>query len=124
MKTTLLLLSIFISFNACTTESKCTDFKTGTFEYLHPNFSEWTVIRTATTQTETSSKSGVEIQSSIEWISDCEYVLTYKKMKNTNFTDLIGSEIHVNILETNRNKYKCHTINNGIELDLEMIKIE
>jgi len=125
MKKLILFLTILISLNSCNSDKKCTDFKTGTFKYTHPDFSEWKITRTDSTQTEISSKSGVKIYSSIEWQTPCNYILTYQKIENSKPTEnLIGSQIQVEIIETKRNKYTCHSKSTKFDLELEMKRID
>jgi len=124
MKDIITLFAFILLFTSCTMKKECLDFRTGKFEYTNPEHSEWTVFRTDSTQIEISRKNGIKIYGSIQWKSDCEYVLTYDKIENSDFKDLVGSNVYVEITETKKNKYKCHSESNGLNMDFEMIKIE
>ncbi len=104
--------------------NQCSDFKTGKFEYTNPNYSEWKVIRTDSTQTEINSKTGIELKATIIWKSDCEYVLTYEKITNSDLKDLIGKKVFVEILEIQNQKFKYHSKLETVEITSEMIKVE
>lgn len=104
--------------------NQCSDFKTGKFEYTNPNYSEWKVIRTDSTQTEINSKNGIELNATIIWKSDCEYVLTYEKITNSDLKNLIGKKVFVEILEIQNRKFKYHSKLDTMEITSEMIKVE
>ncbi len=122
--TSIIILLLTLSCSA--QEKKCADFKVGKFEYSDPRFSEWKVSRTDSTQTEINTKSGIEIYSSIKWKSDCEYVLTYKKVLNsgTDTNDIIGKTIEVEIVETTPDSYTCKSKSDVMDLELEMVRIK
>jgi hypothetical protein len=112
-------------FTICYSQNtQCSDFKTGKFEYTNPNYSEWKVIRTDSTQTEINSKNGIELKSTIIWNSACEYVLTYEKITNSALKDLIGKKVFVEILEIHNRKFKYHSKLDTLEIISEMIKVE
>lgn len=53
------------------------------------------------------------IISSIEWISDCEYNLTFKRVTLVNFPFKVGDKLHVKILRTRGDRvYFKSTVNN------------
>lgn len=120
MKNILVLALFSMLLSSCAPDTTCVDFKTGVFEYTHPDYKEWKITRTDSLQKEISSKSGVEIISTIAWETDCKYILTYKEIKNSKNTDLLGSKIYVEILETGKNKYTCHSKSESLNLDLEL----
>ena len=122
----ILIIILVLTFSSCAQEKKCSEFKVGTFEYSDPKFSEWKVNRTDSTQIEISTKSGIEIFSSIEWKNDCEYVLTYKKVLNSgsDVNDLVGQTIQVEIVETKSDRYTCKSKSDVMDLELEMVKID
>lgn len=126
-KVSLFVTTLLISSISCfAQDTKCTDFKVGTFEYSDPRFSEWKVSRTDTLQIEKSTVSGVEIYSSIKWISDCNYILTYKKVLNTDVdpSDFIGKTIEVKIIKTESDRYTCHSKSDVMDLEIEMVKVD
>ncbi|MCF1193120.1 hypothetical protein LRR18_16145 [Mangrovimonas sp. AS39] len=124
MKNLILILILNLTLSGCAQEKKCTDFKVGKFEYANPEFSEWKVTRTDSTQVEISSKSGIEIYGKIKWENDCEYSITYEKILNTEFKDMIGKTINAKIIKTYPDRYVCVSKNDSIELELEMVKVE
>ncbi len=125
MKKIITLFTFFLILNSWAQKIECSDYRIGTFEYSNPKYSNWTVIRTDSTQTEISKKSGVEIYGSIKWKSDCEYVLTYDTVVNSISDDLVGKIINIEITDRQKNKYKCRSVSDdGVVLDFEMIKIE
>jgi hypothetical protein len=105
-------------------KKQCSDFKIGKFEYTNPKYSEWKVVRTDSTQTEINSKNGVELKATIIWKSDCEYVLTYEKVINTDRKNLIGKQVFVEIIEIQNQKFKYHSKLDTMELTSEMMKVE
>ena len=80
--------------------------------------------RTDSTQTEISSKNGMELKAMIIWKSDCEYVLIYEKTTNISLNDLIGKKVFVEIFEIQDQKLKYHAKLDTMEMTSEMIKVE
>ncbi|WP_345170424.1 hypothetical protein [Algibacter aquimarinus] len=106
-------------------EKKCSDFKVGDFKYSNPEYSEWIINRTDSTQIETSTKTGIKIFSSVDWKSDCEYILTSYKVLNSDAKNIVGSIFHVEIIKTLADSYICISKNDAIDdMVLEMIKIK
>jgi len=124
MKKAIPIVILLITLYSCSQEKKCTDFKVGKFVYSDPNYSEWKVNRTDSTQTEISTKSGIEIYSSIKWISDCKYILTYQKVLNSEVKNIIGKTIEVEIIKTKLDRYTCKSKSDAIDLELEVVKIK
>ncbi|MEZ4803007.1 MAG: hypothetical protein R2797_09565 [Gelidibacter sp.] len=126
MKIVTSIIILLLTLNCSAQEKNCAKFKVGKFEYSDPRFSEWRVSRTDSTQTEISTKSGTEIFSSIEWKSECEYVLTYRKVVNsgTDTNDIIGKTIEVEIVETKSDRYICKSKSDVMDLELEMIRLK
>jgi hypothetical protein len=102
-------------------KKKCRELLNGSFIYTDEKAQDWIVYRRDSLQIETNSKTGVEIHSSIEWISDCKYVLTYIKVLNTDDSFFKGKKINVEITEVKENFIKYKSVSNGIEMDGEMI---
>jgi hypothetical protein len=119
-----IIITLLLTFTSYSQEPKCSNFKCGKFKYSNPKYSEWIVMRTDSTQTEKSSISGIEIKSSIEWKSDCEYVLVYKRVLNAEAKNMIGKIVLVKIVQTESDRYTCISKDEKNELELEMIKIE
>ena len=102
-------------------KKKCRELLNGSFIYADQKAQDWIVYRRDSLQIETNTKTGVEIHASIEWISDCKYVLTYIKVLNTDDSFFIGKKINVEITEVKDNFIKYRSVSNGIEIDGEMI---
>jgi hypothetical protein len=124
MKNIIITFLFLLTFTSYSQETKCSNFKYGKFKYSNPKYSEWIVVRTDSTQTEKSSISGIEIKSSIEWKSDCEYVLVYKRILNAEAKNMIGNIVRAKIVQTESDRYTCISKDEKNELELEMIKIE
>lgn len=77
--------------------SACEQFKTGKYQYKQVLYKETKIIRKRKIQREIL-KEGKQIYF-INWISDCHYALTYKKMTEPRFKHLIGKEIDVQIID-------------------------
>lgn len=83
-------------------ERKCTDFKTGTFEFVQEiNGKKFTstFIRTETLQIETFN--GKTDTASVRWVNDCEFVLQKLHPKTMNERKAIS----MTILSTEGNTY-------------------
>lgn len=75
----------------------CEKFKTGIYKYTNIIYSDTKIKRKRTVQREISKKDKQIYY--IEWISDCHYVLTYKKMTQPRLKHLIGKKIDVEIID-------------------------
>lgn len=120
-----LFLYILLSFFCINAQEKnCGFFKTGKFRYVLEEQPEL-IIRTDSTQVEINPIDKSEIHSSVEWISDCEYVLTYRKIINypKDVSHVIGKKIFCEILEIDGNWMKVHA--KGVYMDgaVEFIKL-
>ncbi|WP_179320742.1 hypothetical protein [Winogradskyella helgolandensis] len=125
MKKLLKSIILLLTLSGCAQEKNCAEFKTGKFNYVDEKL-PFEIIRNDTLQIERNLKTGVEIHTSVEWKSDCEYILTYKKILNINrdVSDVIGKQIFVNILEIDGNKIKVQAKSDAIDDELEFIKTE
>lgn len=105
----------------------CTDFRTGEFRYTDPNLSGIIVIRTEKLQIERYEETGEEMHLYIDWISECEYTLTIKKIVNPNpkrpKTNMTGKELPVKILKIEGNIMTYSSTFEGIELKGDLQKI-
>jgi len=99
----LFLPALFILCISCyTPERRCTDFKTGTFEFE-------ALVGTEILKTTFFRNDSIEIDyfkgkadtSSIRWINDCEYIV--KKLKPKNMAE--KKSIHMKILTTDKDTY-------------------
>ncbi|XLS28887.1 hypothetical protein ACJD0Z_17035 [Flavobacteriaceae bacterium M23B6Z8] len=118
-----LFLSIIL-LSCSSTAQKCADFKTGEFRYEDKAI-PYRIIRTASQQTETNLKTGLEIRSTIEWKSACEYVLTYTAVLNSeqDVESIIGSKIFVKIIETDGNRMVVHTKSEVLDEEIAFLKV-
>ena len=105
----------------------CTDFRTGEFRYTDPNLSGIIVIRTEKLQIERYEETGEEVHLYIDWISECEYTLTYKKIINPSTKrlkkNMTGKEMPVKILKIEGNVMTYFTKFEGMELTGDLQKI-
>ena len=125
MKQLLTLLVAFISINTLAQDADCEKFKTGKFKYEDPNHGLIVVKRDKDSQVETTQQGKIEIHSTIKWLSECKYVLTYKKVVNADVPELIGDKMTVEIIENRGNKYTCRVTNqNGYTGTIEVLKVE
>lgn len=99
----------------------CSNFKTGTFKY--PNTPDVIIDRDNKIQTELYKKDNVTVISDIEWLSDCEYILTYKSISNSPNDKRIGQQIKVSIISTSKNRYSYKAYNDLKEINSSIIKI-
>ncbi|RSK41599.1 hypothetical protein [Mangrovimonas spongiae] len=125
-KNLLLLLTLSFLFSCAEKPSNCNAFKTGTFKYTGESSFPGVITRTASSQIEEVPQNGLEVHSDIEWVSDCEYILTYTKVvSNTIGSEgIVGKQMHVTILEANENTFLIHAKSDAIDDNLELIKIE
>ena len=75
----------------------CQKFKTGIYAYKNPLYKDTKIKRKRKVQKEIF-KAGRQIYY-IKWISNCNYVLIYKKMTEPRLKHLIGKEIDVEIID-------------------------
>ena len=105
----------------------CSDFRTGEFRYTDPNFSDVIVIRTEKLQIERFQKTGEEVHLYIDWISECEYTLTFKKVVNADSKiatkNMTGKELPVKILKIEGNIMSFSSSFEGIEFKGDLEKI-
>ncbi len=106
-------------------EKDCSSFKTGNFKYVLEDQPE-TIIRTDSTQVEINSIDKIEIYSTVEWVSDCEYILTYERIVNypEDVSNIIGKKIYCEILETKGNWMKVHAKGVYVDAPVEFIKLD
>ena len=122
LKTTYLFL--FINLACFAQEKKCTDFKIGKFIYSKPEYKRFKVTRTETTQIEIDSVTGIVLEGSIEWKSECVYELTYTKISNQNMSSMLGQKLKSEIIKISGNNIICKTEGVGMVLELEMTKVD
>jgi len=115
---------LFLILISCKQEKECYKFRTGEFIYAEKNRLE-KIVRNDSLQIETNPNNGIEIHTSIEWTSECEYVMTYEKILNyENENKLIGKKIYVEIIETKGNRIKVHAKSETMNENIEFIKTD
>ena len=124
MKKLAAILVLALTTSCSAQEKKCSDFKIGSFIYSDPLYANLKVIRTDSTQIEIDVKSGFEMQSSIKWIDDCNYLLTTTKVLNADLEKALGKTIEVEIVETKFDSYTLRSNSENGNLELEMQRID
>lgn len=122
-----IFLSVLLMLLSCTSEKQsCSDFRVGKFGYTDPANEHIEITRTENTQIEINTKTKIEAHTSIEWVSDCKYVLTYKEFKNApeEFNSMVGQKITAEIVEIGKDRYTCQvkTRNSSDLMELKMLK--
>ncbi|MFS4456979.1 hypothetical protein [Maribacter sp. 2304DJ31-5] len=120
LKTAIYFIIPLLYFTSCSKEKKCSDYKVGRFNYVLENRPEL-IIRNDSIQIEINPITKLEVHSSLEWISECEYIMTYETILNypEDVSGLIGQEINVEILETTHNGYRVRATSSVIDDILE-----
>lgn len=75
----------------------CVKFKKGRFTYENPMLSEILIERNRKVQKEIYKE--YKSVFSIEWISNCSYIMTYKKSTRPRMKHLKGEQIYVDIID-------------------------
>lgn len=117
-------LLFLITFSAFAQEKKCSDFKTGTFKYSKEEYKKYKVERYSSIQIETDTITGVKMEGSINWKSDCEYELTYTKVSEPKYAKALGQKLKVEIIKITGNTVLCKTEGGGLTLEIEMTKTD
>ncbi len=125
MKNFFIFLILFLPFCSSAQEKNCTDFKTGKFIYVDKKMPV-EIIRTDSLQTETDQNDKIIVKTTIEWTSECKYVMTYSEILNykKDVSGIIGKKIYCEILEINGNRIKVHAKSSTIDEILELIKVD
>ena len=77
------------------------DFRIGQFRYLNPEYKDVIIKRRKNKQIEKTKD--LKLVYEIEWISPCNYVLTYTKVSEPEYEYLIGQKIDVKIIDVLEN---------------------
>ena len=102
MKKTTLLLLYIITLSCYQQERKCTDFKTGKFEFTQEiDGKKQTSIFTRTNDLQIETYNGKTDTASVRWVNDCEFIL--QKLHPKNMTE--KKAISMKILFTKDNTY-------------------
>ncbi|MFI1770145.1 hypothetical protein, partial [Thalassobellus citreus] len=75
----------------------CEKFRTGLYQYTHVLVKDYKIKRKRKIQREIGKKDKQIYY--IKWLSDCKYILTYKRMTDQRLKHLIGKEIEVEIID-------------------------
>lgn len=120
------ILLLFAVTTGCSQQkADCSKFKTGTFKYINDELSHFTITRNDSVQTEYNSKDDVTIETSIEWTSNCEYILTYESVTNHPFEEkVVGEKIYVTILDTDGNSYECRVFSSSTDSKIKIVKVK
>jgi len=77
------------------------DFEKGRYSYIDPDYQDVKIKRRKRRQIEKTKDSKSVYK--IDWISPCNYVLTYLKIEEPEYQYLIGQKIDVNIIDVLEN---------------------
>ena len=125
MRKNIICLIIFTAlFVCCDSEKKCSDFKTGNFIYVNPNFADWKVTRNDTLQTETNTANGLKVSGTVKWKSDCEYEIVYVKTNHPKLQKMIGQKVNVKIIRIENDTITYQATSDTIKMESKMIKIK
>jgi len=101
----------------------CSNFKTGTFKYLDNNPEEVIVIRNDTSHIEINKRYNTKIISDVEWVSDCEFIITPKEF--INYPDeRISKPISVQIIESKGKTFVCMAEDDSLSFKIKMMKVD
>lgn len=116
---------MLLTLSACAQEKKCSDFRTSEFRYVKENMPS-KIVRTESLQDETNPIDKIVVKTTIEWTSECEYVMTYSEILNhpKDVSGVIGKKIYCEILETNGNRVTVHAKSDTLDEVLEFIKVD
>lgn len=102
MKKLFVILPFLTLLSCYNTERKCSDFKTGKFQFeFEVNGSKKTTTFERNDSLEIETYEGKTDTATVRWVNDCEYVLQKKHPKNM----AEEKAIHIKILTTNENSY-------------------
>ena len=103
----------------------CDKFRTGTFEYETHGLGMFIVKRDATHQWMYMPNKMFDVKGSIEWVSDCKYVLTYESSTGTQFdlTGIVGTQEYCEIIKTTDDGYTCEVTDSGGEVQAMQLYI-
>lgn len=119
MKETILLIFLLFNLNTYSQEKKCSDYKVGKFTYTNPLYKNWKVFRSETEQIETDEVKKIELRASVNWVSDCEYILIYTKFNDSEKHSIVGQKINVKIIKVGNESVICES--DGLGTKLEMV---
>lgn len=102
----------------------CSIYQNGKFKGKNDE-GEMTLTRSGTTQTEYYHGSKLTVKSTIKWVSDCEYELTYVSISQKSLHSWMkGSKANVKIIPIDETHHRVATTYRGKTDYLEFVKIE
>jgi len=119
---------LFFSFTSTFSQEEtiildCKKFRSGKYTYQEASYKSVIVTRNTEEQVEHELISGLIVKYNIDWISDCEYVLTQFWSNNIAVAKLNGSKIYVKIIQILGDKYKYEAKQNDVLSSFTMIKV-
>ena len=108
MRRVLLFLFLLTGFSSYSQSFDCYKFKTGKFRVADPRVGGVTITeRQGSYQTDTNDALKLKLRFTINWLSDCSYILKLDKvLRNENKVEVPSNlTINVNITATERNSY-------------------
>nr|WP_297914994.1 hypothetical protein [uncultured Allomuricauda sp.] len=118
------LFLILIGFFAKSTQPKvCEKFRTGSFKHIGVDGINTLIERNDTIQIETNPDKGSKLIASINWLSDCQYRLTYIDVNVPDYKFLIGTSFNVDIVPISKNTYKYTAYDDSYKIEGEILKI-
>ena len=112
---------LLFNLNMHSQEKKCSDYKIGRFTYSNSIYKNWKVLRNKNEQIETDKVNKIELRASINWVSDCEYILIYTKFNDSESHPIVGQKINVKIIKVENQSIICESVGLGTRLELEMV---
>jgi len=112
---------MFLAMSNFAQNKSCEDLHNGKFIYADNDRSE-VITRIGDVQISINKITGVEIHSSIEWISDCEYIQTFEKVLNhpKDVSRAIGTKVNYEIIDIDGNEILVRATNKQISYEREI----
>lgn len=111
MKNSVLILILLLFQISCSTSTNkdCTKYKSGTYKYMVRG-EEVMVYKTDSTSTEIAQDTKIKLSSRVDWLSDCNFILTYTSVENWDgsLNSILGKKIECEIIETQEDGFIVH----------------
>jgi hypothetical protein len=127
MKYVLFYIIFFFFYICFGQESKCSDFRNGTFEYLdlNENAPKAISIRYDSLQIDSYPEKKLKFTSKLRWLTECRYELECISVNDSLMKNQIGEKVIVQIIKIDGNKAFCHyELEEGIIREFVIIKIK
>jgi len=118
----LIMFSVLVFFSCNLQTTDCAIFKKGNYKFANPELEDWILTRSDTRQIEKNIKTGEAITSSIYWLSDCKYTLTFIDVSSSN-KEILGKKMEVEILNTTTNSCEILVPFGEETIKLKLIKL-